>query len=454
MEFPLFQVPYLGNGMTIGLVAVLHVLISHGLAIGAMAIVVLSEYRGYTYGSPEWERFAKGLLTVSIIVITGVGAVTGVGIWFTTSALSARGIGSLLRVFFWPWFIEWLFFVSELIVILIYYFAWDRWGKEKKKRHIYLGLSYSLIGLASATLITGILSFMLTSDGWPWDKSLWSAFFNPSFLPQLLVRLGIIFCLGSLFAAAYLLFTRREDSFRREALGLLGKITLVAVVSLPLCTWWYFAEVPSRFKTHFIFGILTSHLSQHPQIVFIGAVITFGGVLLYALAALLKAKLAARTLVIPALVLAVVFVMVFERTREFIRGPYLIPGYLYASNVLIQEGPMVDRQGMLDNSYWYNMLAFHDSLNQGAYLFAENCAACHTIDGLNDIRKRVEGRSENGITVYLTHIDEMVPFMPPFSGTEKERKILARFLYRLANKHISLEAPSRYTPLNGEAGYE
>jgi hypothetical protein len=440
--------------MTIGLVAVLHVLISHGLAIGAIAIVVLSEFLGYKRRSPEWERFAKDLLKVSIIVITGVGAVTGVGIWFTTSALSPRGIGSLLRVFFWPWFTEWLFFVSEVIVILIYYFSWDRWTGDKKKLHIYLGMSYSLIGLGSATLITGILGFMLTPDGWPWDKSIWSAFFNPSFLPQLLVRFGIMASLGSLFAAAYLLFTRREKSFRREALGILGQISLVAVLSLPLSAWWYFAVVPSRFKTHFIFGILTSHLSQHPQIVYIGAGLALLGILAFSLAAVLKSSLAARSLVIPALLLSVIFVSVFERTREFIRGPYLIPGYLYASNVLIQEGPFLDRRGMLDNSYWYNMLAFHDPINQGAYLFAENCAACHTIDGINDIRKRVKGRSENGIAIYLTHIDEMVPFMPPFSGTEKEKKILARFLYRLANKRIALEAPSRYTPLNGEAGHE
>jgi len=107
MEFLLFQVPYLGNGMTIGIVAVVHVLISHGLAIGAMTMVVVSEYLGLRDQDPDWERFSRNLLLAVIITITGVGAVTGVGIWVTTSALSPRGIGSLLRVFFWPWFAEW-----------------------------------------------------------------------------------------------------------------------------------------------------------------------------------------------------------------------------------------------------------------------------------------------------------------------------------------------------------
>jgi len=48
----------------------------------------------------------------------------------------------------------------------------------------------------------------------------------------------------------------------------------------------------------------------------------------------------------------------------------------------------------------------------------------------------------------------MVPFMPPFAGTEAERRVLAGFLYRLAHDKIHLRAPSRYTPLTGEAACE
>ena len=108
----------------------------------------------------------------------------------------------------------------------------------------------------------------------------------------------------------------------------------------------------------------------------------------------------------------------------------------------------------MPEAYWFNMLGQDDPDNRGAFLLAQNCSACHTIDGLNDIRQRVSGRSEDGIFVYLSHIDEMVPFMPPFSGTEEERRVLARFLYRLANDRIHLSAPSRYTPFTGEATHE
>lgn len=454
MEFPLFQVPYLGNGMTIGIVAVVHVLISHGLAIGAMTMVVLSEYRGLRDQDPDWERFSRGLLLAVIIIVTGVGAVTGVGIWVTTSALSPRGIGSLLRVFYWPWFTEWLVFVTELIILLVYYFTWDHWAGVQKRRHVYLGAGYILMSLGSATLITGILGFMLTPDGWPWEQSLSSAFFNPTFLPQLLLRLAIALTLGALFALAYLLFSRREPRFRRDAGHLLGTIGLVSVVLIPPLTWWYYAVVPSRYKTHIIYGILTSHLSQHPAVLFAAVAVALVVVLACTGLAWGRKAAAARVLVIPALVMAVTFVFAFERTREFIRGPYLMPGYLYATNVLLPEKPWLDQQGLLTNAYWFNMLGRGDPENQGAFLLAQNCSACHTIDGLNDIRTRVKNRSEDGIFVYLSHISEMVPFMPPFSGTEAERRILARFLYRLAQDRIHLNAPSRYTPLTGEVGHE
>jgi hypothetical protein len=454
MEFPIFQVPYLGNGMTIGLVAVLHVLISHGVAIGVMTMVVLGEYRGWRAQDREWDTFSRSLLKGVIIIITGVGAPTGVGIWVATSALSPLGIGSLLRIFFWPWFLEWLVFVMELGALLTYYFTWDRWTGAHKPRHVYLGVAYVGLALCSAFLITGILGFMLTPDAWPWKRSLVSGFFNVSFPPQLLLRLAIALTLGSLLTLAYLLLTRLQPRFRAEAAPFFGRIGLVAAALLPLLTWWYYAVVPSRYKTHIFYGILTSRLSQHPEI------------LTYAVAAALVTLLActglawrgrvggARVLVIPALVFMVVWVGAFERAREFIRGPYLIPGYLYATNILLAEKPFLDQHGLLPNAYWFNMLGQDDPEHQGAYLLAQNCAGCHTIGGINDIRTRVRDRSEDGIFVYLSHIGEMVPFMPPFSGTEAERRLLARFLYRLSQDRIKLTAPSRYTPLEGEVRHE
>jgi len=450
VEFPIFQVPYLGNGMTIALNAVFHVVISHGISIGVMAMVVVSEYLGLKNPSEDWENFSKTLLKPTIIIVTGLGAVTGVGIWFITSALSPRGIGSLLRVFFWPWFIEWIVFTLEVIVLLTYYFTWGRWTGHRKRYHIYLGLSYVLFALASAFLITGILGFMLTSDGWPWDQSFWSAFFNPSFVPQFLLRIAGAFTLGTLFSVAFLLYTFQKDPFRKEALRFLSKIAFLSFFAVFVFSWWYFTVVPSAFKTDIIFSVLTSRFSQQPELFWYANVTGAAVFFLFALFGLRGSPTLLKILVVPTILISIGFVTEFERIREFIRGPYLMPGYMYANQVLLKENPFLDEKGALKGAYWYNeTVSKPDVTHQGAYLFAQNCSVCHTIGGINDIRDRVRGRTEDGILVILKHAHEMVPFMPPCSGTEDERRVLATFFYQLSNKEIEIGAPSRFAPLKG-----
>ncbi|OGC82027.1 MAG: hypothetical protein A2W07_01325 [candidate division Zixibacteria bacterium RBG_16_43_9] len=452
MEFPIFQVPYLGNGMTIALNAVLHIIIVQGITTGVITMIALAEYIGFKKSSEHWENFAKQLLKPTLIIITGVGSVTGVGIWFITSALSPRGIGLMLRIFFWPWFVEWLVFAVEVIVILLYYFTWEKWSGLKKKQHIYLGFGYSLLAIISAVLITGILGFMLTSDGWPWNRSFWSAFFNPSFIPQLFLRLGIAFGLGSVFTSAYLLFTRQDPMFRKEALRLFGKVALVFLLIGLLSTWWYFSVVPSRFKTHAVFSVLTSHFSQHPE--FFWFLNIFGALILalFSFTALTRSVSISRLLVIPAILFYCCFITEYERVREFIRGPFLLPGYLYSNQVQLDESLFWKENGALKNSYWYSQAGNSaDTTAQGAYLFAQNCSSCHTIDGLNDIKDRLRGRTEDGIYVILGNTHQMVPFMPPFSGTEAERRVLSTFLYRLTSGEIKLKAPSRFMFQKGKS---
>ena len=154
-----------------------------------------------------------------------------------------------------------------------------------------------------------------------------------------------------------------------------------------------------------------------------------------------------KILIIPALIIMFAFGGEFERIREFIRGPYIMPGYMYSNQVLLKENPYLSKEGMLKNAYWFNQTEREPTeVQKGAYLFGANCSACHTIGGINDIRDRVRGRTEDGLAAIIGHTHNMVPFMPPFSGLESERLILAKFLYGLSKGSISAGTPSRYTP--------
>jgi len=395
-----------------------------------------------------------------VIIITSIGAITGVGIWFITSGLVPAAIGSMLRIFFWPWFLEWIVFALEVVVILIMYFTWDQWRKEQKKYHIRLGFIYILLACMSAFIITGILGFMLTPDGWPGNRNFWSAFFNPTFWPQLAWRISIAFSMGALFMIFYILFSEdRTHTFRRTALTYYTRILVIPLILMPFCAWWWYTRIPQGFKAHAkpsmllwaivketgLFGIFNEifWISLTANIVIAGAFLIF---------AWRKWMLASRLIIVPAVLVILFFVAEFERVREFVRGPYLMPGYMYANTMLLTERKYFDQEGLLNHSFWFKDTAPEPSLEQkGAYLFAANCGTCHTIGGRNNIVDRFQGRSEPGIYVILGRTEQMVPWMPPFAGTDEERRITARFIHNLIQDKYALQAAMRFPPVE-EAG--
>jgi hypothetical protein len=441
MNFPWQQVPYLGYGLTIALDAVTHVVISHGLAIGVVTLIVILETLARSRGDGELEGLARHMLKPAVIIITAVGAMTGVGIWFIVSVLVPGGIGSMLRVFFWPWFIEWIVFTLEVVVILIYYFSWDRLRQSAPGWHLFLGWSYVLLAFASAFLISGILAFMLTPDGWPWDQRFASAFFNPSFLPQLILRLIGGLSLGALLALGFALFTRfGSEAVRARARRLFAAVFLVGGLLTAGAAWWYFQAVPRTYTTHAVFAVLTSHLSQWPALLLWANLIGAAVLLAAGLAGAFDRKILARLLIIPALILALGMTAQFERVREFIRGPYLMPGYMYANQITLAQSRAFREKGLLPHLAWYVGRTGRGPASAGRTLFAANCGVCHTTSGLNDISDAVRGRTLPGISVMIKRLHHLAPFMPRFSGNDAERLTLAAFLYGLAGNKRSLAA--------------
>ncbi|MBD3290111.1 cytochrome c, partial [candidate division KSB1 bacterium] len=224
MEWPIFQMPYLGNRLLIAIIGVIHVCISHGMAVGGSFFVVLLHYRALRDNNKRLGDVAFRILKIFFIITTSAGALTGVGIWFVTATVSPASIGSLLYVFFWAWFAEWIVFVTEVILILLYFLGWRKYGMKTGFR---FGVAYVVVSWLTMMIITGILGAKLTPGNWLETHSFWAGFFNPSYLPQLLTRTSIAALLSVAFSLFIVRFLKSYQDQWENVWRLAGKSFLI-----------------------------------------------------------------------------------------------------------------------------------------------------------------------------------------------------------------------------------
>jgi len=175
--------------MLIAVISVVHVLVSHYAVGGGLFPRRRGRSRLSHARSPVPRLFAR---TRPILrpADRRLGAITGVGIWWTHRLSSPLATEVLIRTFVFGWATEWVFFVVELVSAFIFLYYWDRLAE---KTHVAIGWIYAGAAWISLVLITGITAFMLNSGGWasePDSHNFWAAFFNPQFLPQTIARTG------------------------------------------------------------------------------------------------------------------------------------------------------------------------------------------------------------------------------------------------------------------------
>jgi cytochrome bd-type quinol oxidase subunit 1 len=192
MNYPFWNVPHIGSGWVIGLIAIFHIMISH-FAVGGGLYLPLAERKARREGRQDWLAILQGH-SKFFLVLTGVfGAVSGVGIWFSIGLANPEATSTLIHNFVFGWAIEWVFFMVELSTAAVYYYTW---GRVSDELHLMIGWVYALTSFLTLVIINGILTFMLT-PGDPWlavagtgqeASRFWQAFFNPTFWPSLFLR--------------------------------------------------------------------------------------------------------------------------------------------------------------------------------------------------------------------------------------------------------------------------
>jgi mono/diheme cytochrome c family protein len=449
MDFPIFHLDFLGNRMLIAITAIIHVLINHPVAVGAYPLIALMEWRGIKTGEQAWDDLARRVVFIAFIITTTLGAITGVGIWLTTSLVAPFAIGSLLRVFFWGWFVEWLVFITEVGLIMVYYLTWKRFvGPRLKKLHLALGVLLGAFSWITMALIVAILGFMMSSGTWTEDRSLWSAIFNPLYVPQLAFRTPYAMFTAGLFVWFCIFFvTKPDDAIRPRAIRLVAIWTLAWLPFAVLGAMWYWRSVPEAMQANANVALLTQAYShwQGKFVKIIGC--TVAVVAAMAMVGAIKPRALPRWALLVPFVLAIWLLGHFERVREFIRKPYVIADYMYANGVRVAALPVYQRDGILPYATYAKVKQATpaNALVAGHEVFMLTCSRCHTTNGLNGVLGKLEtmyGRDPwdaEALTGFIQGMHLTRTYMPPFPGNEAEASALATYLK-------SLQRPAPATP--------
>ena len=423
MDYPFWEVPILGGGIVIALIAIAHVFVSH-FAVGGGLFLVLTERKARREDNRDMLAYVRDHARFFVLLTLVFGAVSGVGIWFAIGLAHPAGTSLLIRNFVFGWAIEWCFFLVEVAAAMIYYYGWDRLSP---KTHVKVGWIYFISAYMSLVVINGILAFMLTPGRWLETGRFWDGFFNPSYFPSLLLRTGVAISLTGL----YVLLTAsmlKVEAQRARMVRLASRWVFAGLGIMPLAGLWYLFAIPAG--------------ARH---------IAFGGapaVTIFLFASLGDLGLSARLHLVDRIPHA-------GAVQSGARSP--LPGRRLRRDGLLGVGARGGSQAL--HRPWSHVLEQHpagagrgaveDGLpsrralglgardhaanrhEAGVEIFRFQCESCHTVDGYNAIRPLIRGWRESFITGQLRHLDELKGFMPPFTGTDEERRVLAHYLASL-----------------------
>jgi mono/diheme cytochrome c family protein len=441
MDYPIWDLATtLGGGVLIGVVSILHVVVSH-FAIGGGLAIAIVETLSVRRNDPALREMARRSSKILILVSTVFGAISGVGIWVTIGLVQPAATSALIHTFVWVWAIEWAFFLLEVVTALAYFATWDL---VSRRTHLLLIWLYALSAFMSLVVIQGILSFMLTPGRWVETRSIADAFFNPTFLPGLVYRTGI--CL--LLAGAYLTFAalRERGPSRGRLVRLLASFEAAgALLAYGGYRWWE-AALPVHVRGLFAGAKPLLATLQATRSLSLRAL---AFVLVVALASLVLPRVKSVPVAIVVLLAAFLSFGSAERLREGARRPFVIRDVMFSNGVLVAELPGLNAAGILSKARWAAQANGPSGASLGRAVFLAECSSCHTVDGYMSIRKvtgamdadllgafldesRKDGDAWHAVLEHRAAPPKPgYPSMAPFVGTDSEKDALVTYLVGL-----------------------
>jgi cytochrome bd-type quinol oxidase subunit 1 len=434
MEFPFWYVPFLTAPMLIPLIAVPHIIVAQ-FAVGAGILLADLVRRAYRDHNIEALAYLRKLARAFILITIVFGAVTGVGIWWTIGLASPETTSALIHIFVFGWATEWTAFVVEIAAAFAFYYLW---GRATPREHMILGWIYAGAAWVSLVLITGITAFMLTTGTWTPEKTFFAAFFNPSFVPQTLLRTGGSIVIAALGIAFHVSFQSDRLELQDSVIRAVSQWALAGMALIAVGSAWYLVATPE----HAWLNMLRA------PILLIMTALNFSVALVVIAALAWGAISGARWITPPSALLLLLAGAVATTTGEFVREgarkPYRIENYLIAPGVLVEQISKLQRDGFVTHSRW---LKFHlqralqntagDAGNKarlvatGEGIFQYHCGSCHAFYGYNGITPIIYPWTPELIADAVRNLHRTNPAMPPWLGNDAERSALAAYLVEL-----------------------
>jgi cytochrome bd-type quinol oxidase subunit 1 len=432
MDFPVWLVEFLTAPMLIPAVAVPHVIVAQ-FVVGGGFLLADAVHRARRDGQVRALHLLRGQTRVFMLISLVFGAVTGVGIWWTIGLASPETTRDLIRIFVFGWATEWVVFVVELVSLLAFYYLWDR---VTPREHAILGWIYAAAAWLSLVLITGITSFMLTSGSWRPGAGFFTAFLNPSFLPQVLIRTGGSLVLGALGLG--LIHALQKDVPSGDRDRLLRRFSfwgLAGMGLLLLGAAGYGLTLPDHARLNLMRAPILNAMTA--------AALLSGMVLLAALSAgfFSGSRWLNPPFALVMVMVAATAVTAGEFMREAARKPYRIERQVLAPGLRVADIETIRARGLVAASPWLRegLAAPGAPAEEGARrvrlgeaVFNYHCSACHAHVGYNGIVPIVQPWTPELLRDTIRHLHRTNPAMPPWVGSETEREALVAYLSRYA----------------------
>jgi len=446
--YPTWHEPTIGSGWVVGLIATIHVLFSH-TSVGAAIFFAFLATIAYRRNQPELLTFIKKYGLFLLVFAYVAGSITGVGIWYSTTVASPRGISALIHSFVWKWATEWVFFVIEVVgVYLVVYLV----GKVDQRTHLRITWIFALASYATMLIIIGILSFMLWpgKEAWFTEGGYLNGFYGSNTFAQLAMRSAFMFTMtavvGGIVASRLTDLDLRREIIRKLAwLGIASTITGTALFS------WYTNTLPEH--AHLVMQ------ARLPDWFSVSLLAVLGGILVYFIASLIQPRLL--TPVVASI--ATVSILVFglwpeEVARESIRKPYVAGEYVYSNQVIGRDVPGMGIRSEIPVIQAHGLLKTHVFLPEelrevngenaarvGRAIALSMCANCHSVTdtGMRPLRNYLGGHTDVArIKTYLKGAltTGNTLYMPLIPLTDEEAEALAVYMASLNDPQV----PARY----------